>query len=118
MSVDLTGWKPGQWKVYTVYNVHYDAHDLYFARKDWNGKIEMATPALFTPGPSATAPWMAAATGVGDRKGILQAFLDEAWECGYRPTGFSDIANELQATRHHLSDMRAIVAKTVGAQLP
>jgi len=46
-----------------------------------------------------------------------QALVDDLWAAGYRPTEGSGSAGSLRATENHLSDMRKIVAKTVGVDL-
>ena len=41
-----------------------------------------------------------------------QAFMDELWRVGFRPTEGSGSAGSLAATERHLEDMRALVFKT------
>lgn len=47
-----------------------------------------------------------------DIKDLLQAFLDHAWECGLRPTGFVG-TEQVKALKAHLADMRAIAFSRV-----
>lgn len=56
--------------------------------------------------------------GIRHADGLIQAIVNEAWERGFRPSGFSDVKNETTAIRSHLADMRAIVAKKVGVEWP
>lgn len=44
--------------------------------------------------------------------GDAQAFMDELWRVGLRPTEGSGSAGSLAATERHLQDMRALVFKT------
>lgn len=46
-----------------------------------------------------------------------QAFMDELWNAGFRPTEGSGSAGSLAATQSHLKDMRAIVGKQLGVEL-
>lgn len=46
-----------------------------------------------------------------------QAFIDELWSAGFRPTEGSGSAGSLVATQAHLKDMRAIVGKQLGVEL-
>ncbi len=47
-----------------------------------------------------------------------QSLVDELWLCGIRPTEGTGSAGSLAATQAHLADMRAIVANSLGADLP
>jgi hypothetical protein len=47
---------------------------------------------------------------LGDEQ--AQAFMDELWRVGFRPTEGSGSAGSLAATERHLNDMRALVFKT------
>lgn len=51
--------------------------------------------------------------GIGSRD-LIQSILNEAWEEGFRPTGFSDIKNETAALRGHLDDLRAVAFHALG----
>lgn len=44
-------------------------------------------------------------------KEFCQAIMDEAWNEGMRPTGFTDVKNETTAIKYHLEDMRKLVFK-------
>jgi hypothetical protein len=44
---------------------------------------------------------------------IVQAILNEAWEQGMRPIGFTDIKNETTALKMHIEDFRKIIFKTL-----
>ena len=48
-----------------------------------------------------------------DVRSFLQACADAAWEIGVRPAQMDSESNELKATKYHLEDMRALVAKVV-----
>ncbi len=45
-----------------------------------------------------------------------QAFMDELWHVGIRPTEGTGSAGSLAATQQHLKDMRTLVAKTLGVE--
>lgn len=45
-----------------------------------------------------------------------QAFMDELWECGLRPTEGTGSAGSLEATVKHLNDMRKIVFDKLGIE--
>lgn len=47
-----------------------------------------------------------------------QQLMDELWNVGLRPTDGSGSAGSLAATERHLSDMRALVAKAHGMEMP
>jgi len=49
---------------------------------------------------------------------FLQTVLDYAWQEGFRPQGFFDTPNELMRLKAHLNDMRALVFKERGIDLP
>ena len=51
---------------------------------------------------------------VGDES--AQAFMDELWRAGFRPTEGSGSAGSLAATERHLQDMRALVFKITPAK--
>lgn len=46
--------------------------------------------------------------GVGGADRLIQQIIDQAWQAGFRPSGFSDIKNETAALRDHLGDMKRI----------
>lgn len=46
-----------------------------------------------------------------------QAFMDELWHVGIRPTEGTGSAGSLAATQQHLKDMRALVAKAHKVEL-
>ena len=52
--------------------------------------------------------------GIGLARPLIQKIMDEAWEHGFRPSGFSDVKNETAAIKGHLSDMRAIAFHKLG----
>jgi hypothetical protein len=47
-----------------------------------------------------------------------QRLVDELWLCGVRPSEGSGSAGSLAATERHLNDMRAIVANSLGVEMP
>lgn len=47
-----------------------------------------------------------------------QQALDELWKCGFRPSWETQGPGELEATKAHLKDMRALLAEALGAKLP
>jgi hypothetical protein len=47
-----------------------------------------------------------------------QVLMDSLWSCGIRPTEGSGSAGSLAATERHLNDMRAIVANSLGVEMP
>jgi hypothetical protein len=47
-----------------------------------------------------------------------QRLVDELWVCGIRPSEGSGSAGSLAATERHLADMRAIVANSLGVEMP
>lgn len=47
-----------------------------------------------------------------------QRLVDELWLCGIRPSEGSGSAGSLAATERHLNDMRAIVANSLGVEMP
>lgn len=51
------------------------------------------------------------------KKGDAQAFMDELWRAGFRPTEGSGSAGSLAATQAHLNDLRAIVGAKLGVDL-
>lgn len=52
--------------------------------------------------------------GLSFANGLIQKIVDEAWEAGVRPTGYSDVKNETAAIHSHLQDMRAITFHKLG----
>lgn len=50
-------------------------------------------------------------------KDDAQAFMDELWHAGFRPTEGSGSSGSLAATQAHLKDMRAIVGKKLDVEL-
>jgi len=50
-------------------------------------------------------------------KDDAQAFMDELWHVGIRPTEGTGSAGSLAATQAHLKDMRALVAKANKVEL-
>lgn len=52
--------------------------------------------------------------GIGRAGELVQKIVDEAWEKGFRPTGFTDVKNETAAIRDHLKDMRTVAFHKLG----
>lgn len=117
MSVNLTGWQAGQFRVYTNYEIAHDGMNIHLGYKEQNGAIRTATPVLFSPPNAGGAPWIGAGTGFSYRE-VLQAFLEQAWELGMRPREFTGYEQEKGAIERHLADMRAIVGSKLKVQLP
>ena len=45
---------------------------------------------------------------------LVQSIMDEAWDNGFRPSGYGDLKESTQAIRGHLSDMRLIAFHKLG----
>lgn len=52
-----------------------------------------------------------------DAEDFMRAFANAAWRMGIKPTEFKDDNSELKAVKHHLGDMREIVASTLDVEL-
>lgn len=113
---------PGEWKVLEEYQISSDDFVLRIAVKRPDGGMDVMLPAQFATyayGQGApTASWMTGHALGGSTRGLLQAFLDLAWDKGMRPKGYENTSNQLRAVGAHLCDMRAIVATKLNVKLP
>lgn len=114
-------WKNGQFKLHRQYALQWDNFDLSLAFKDYTGHITVFGPAVLHAGGEGKGPWISAAcfeNGMPGSRNLLQAVMDAAWEEGIRPTGWEGHELQLGALKSHLQDMRQIVAKKIGVELP
>lgn len=51
-------------------------------------------------------------------KHAAQNLLDELWQLGFRPERGNITTGQIAATEKHLNDMRAMVGKLAGVELP
>ena len=94
-----------------------------FALKFDSGELAVAEPLQvrsYKPDePVESGPMLSLTDSLtdGHTEAALQSLMDELWKIGVRP---SDIGTpgHLAATKVHLDDMRAIVAKTLEVKLP
>lgn len=93
--------------------------DVIIIQRHGDGREFAAAPLVFTDCTNLLIDKpTVAATGGDPGVQFLQAALDHAWEIGLRPRGFLDVPNQVAAMRNHLNDMRALVFKGVGSEVP
>ena len=67
--------------------------------------------------PSPSEPLVRFDSDLEGRQAI-QAIIDAAWEYGFRPSGMSSLETIDKAQKAHLEDMRAMIGKAFGVELP
>lgn len=96
------------WQIFARLEPMYMGHSLVMIHEDHLGRSYVKSLAMEKLDRHGHTDQSQQAIPHKDVEDFLRAMMDAAWELGIRPTGYENHANELNATRYHLEDMRQL----------
>lgn len=99
-------------RVHIARDLSIDGHRLYIVKDVAPGKVQVASGFTWEDHHEGDA-WFEP-DGIGNSNEFIQKMMNAAWEAGYRPVGFHQVAEQVQAIKEHRDDLRAIAFHKLG----